>query len=136
MVSAFADNIINNFTFLAFMKVAIIDHLCKEEDEKGDFQRSKLQESLQAAGIEADIASSLDVFEAKFGPLNDYVGVLLHPGVKQQIYTLRTLNQKYPNIKQAIFSRTLDEYFFDGTTEIIGYNMFDKIKEFMSRDCK
>lgn len=105
------------------MKLAVIDH-------KIHFNR--LKERLQTKGISVDLAETLEEFEKNYGSLNNYDGLLLHPGIENQTRYLRTIPEHYPNLRYAIASHGLADYLDNGKVWAFDFTDIEGILNYFS----
>ncbi len=100
------------------MKLAIIDY----KNASG-----RLIDNLKSKNIESDTALSWENFESEFGPLDRYDGLLLHADIGRWREYLRIIPLRYPNLKYAIASNGIGEYFDDGIVRVFDFSDFDQI---------
>lgn len=83
------------------MRLAIIDYKTAS---------NSLKERLKYKGVSADIAKSIEEFEQRYGSLEGYDGLLLHPSLEKWRSYLTEIPKKYHGLKYAIASYGIADY--------------------------
>ena len=79
-----------------------------------------------------DLAETLEEFEENYGRLSNYDGLLLHPGIENQIRYLRKIPENYPNLKYAIASHGLVDYLDNGKVWVFDFSDVEGILNYFS----
>jgi len=108
------------------MRLAYIDvHLCDYRKDSSE----ELIEELVSRGIEVKSDIVLTWFEQKYGSIDEFDGLLTHPGIYWQDYYFREYQEEHPNLPFAFVGVDFDE------PEIpsFWYNQADEIVEYFSK---
>jgi hypothetical protein len=111
-------------------RLAIVDPWLKSTG--GEDALEHLIEEFTARNVHPDVAMNLSNFERKYGKIEEYDGLLIHPGLRNQSVAFRELIKRALKIPIAIGSWSPEDYKKRGNIAGFRYEQIDQMMDYFS----